>query len=63
MTRMEWLSGIEAEPLEQVFRIARGCQNCGFYVPDGSGAYVCIRPDLEKTCREEHAEWLKGEME
>lgn len=62
MTRAEWLKGIEAEPAEAVFRIARGCQNCAFFVVTSVG-YVCTRPDLEDVCRADHEQWLKGEME
>ena len=62
MTKEEWLKGIEPDAAEQVFRIARGCQNCAFFLPV-DGQYRCIRPDLEKVCREEHEVWLKGDME
>ena len=63
MTRQEWLWAMGTDPREQVFRVARGCENCGFYVPAGDGKFVCRRKDLEKACRKEHAEWLKGERE
>lgn len=62
MTRREWLEGLK-DPAEEVFRVARGCQNCAFYVPDTERSYVCVRPDYEVICRREHAQWLNGEME
>lgn len=63
MTRRQWLEGIGDEPAEQVFRIARGCQNCGYYLAESDARFVCIREDLEEICRQEHEEWLDGEMD
>lgn len=63
MTHIEWLEGIGTKPSEQIFRIARGCQNCAYYLPETDKAFVCTRPDLEEICRKEHEEWLYGEMD
>lgn len=65
MTRREWLEGTEKSETEKVFLLARGCQNCGYYLPvnpEKSG-FICIRPDLEEICRKEHEAWLDGEMD
>lgn len=62
MTREEWIRGMGKD--EAVFRIARGCDGCGFYLPDEeTGLPVCSRPRNEEICREEHAAWLKAGMD
>lgn len=62
MTREKWLEQV-GKPEEMVFRISRGCDRCGFYLPNKSGVYVCVDPHLEIVCRKEHEEWIKGKMD
>lgn len=49
---------------EVAFRIARGCDRCGFYLPIGEdGKYCCMEPKKEDYCRADHEKWLAGEMD
>jgi hypothetical protein len=62
MTRNEWVKTLT--PDEAVFRIARGCDRCGYYLPVGEdGQYQCTRELNEHFCKAEHDEWLRGEMD
>lgn len=62
MTRKEWTESMTKE--EAVFRIARGCDGCGFCLPDEkTGLPVCYDDEHEACCRKEHAAWLADQMD
>ena len=62
MTRTEWISAMDKD--EAVFRIARGCDGCAFYLPgEETGMPVCSKPNYEKVCRKDHEVWKAAPME
>lgn len=62
MTREEWIRGMDKD--EAVFRIARGCDGCAFYLPDEeTGKPVCSRPKYEEVCRKDHRVWMAAGMD
>ena len=65
MTRLEWVNELLLEgPEEVVFRITRGCDRCGYYLPEGKdGAYRCMFHENEDVCRKDHEAWLDEEMD
>lgn len=62
MKRAEWIQSMTTE--EAIFRITRGCDRCGYFLPDDeSGVPVCRFPKEETVCREEHEAWLEGDLD
>ena len=64
MTRGEWIESVihEEGVDDAVFRITRGCDRCGYYLPDDDG-FHCKSEKYEEICRIEHAAWLEDEMD
>lgn len=65
MTREEWIDDMERrkDTDEVVFRITRGCDRCGYFLPNDAGIYECLDPKIEGACRREHSLWLREEMD
>lgn len=62
MTRGEWIGSLPKD--EAVFCIARGCDRCGFFLPDPeTGVFACRFRESDAYCRKEHAKWLEGQMD
>lgn len=66
ITRREWIDRLmkQNDADEVIFRITRGCDRCGMYLPkDPDGEYQCRDPYTEGCCRIEHTDWLSEEMD
>lgn len=66
ITRRDWIDGLmQRESTDEViFRITRGCDRCGMYLPDENGdGYHCRDPYTESCCRVDHSWWLSEKMD
>ncbi|MBQ6519460.1 MAG: hypothetical protein IJI14_12120 [Anaerolineaceae bacterium] len=65
ITRRDWIDKLmqQKDADEVVFRIARGCDRCGMYLPDENGNYECRDAYTESCCRIEHSNWLSEKMD
>lgn len=66
ITRREWIDELmqRQDTDEVIFRITRGCDRCGMYLPDENGdGYHCRDPYTESCCRVDHSWWLSEKMD